>query len=115
LPPDQHSGPEQDIITKKTEEGFMSRRIAVFKGRISRTDKNCGGSTRAMSSSWFVQHRQEWIAETIRIFGFINREHLELKFGISTPQASLDLQFFQEANPGVITYNKSTKRYEARP
>ena len=47
------------------------------------------------------------------IFGFINREHIERKFGVSTPQASVDLAAFQGANPGAIVYNKSTKRYEA--
>lgn len=63
-------------------------------------------------SDWFYSHRQEWIAETVRIFGFINREHIEKKFGISTPQASIDIQRFIDANPGVLKYNKSTKRYE---
>jgi hypothetical protein len=65
-----------------------------------------------MSDRWFFRQRQEWIASTIRIFGFINREHLERKFEISTPQASADLQYFQKNNPGVLEYNKSTKRYE---
>lgn len=63
--------------------------------------------------NWFVQQRQEWIAETIRVFGFINREHIERKFGISTPQASYDLSRFQTENPDAIQYNKSSKRYEA--
>lgn len=62
---------------------------------------------------WFVQHRQEWIAETVRIFGFINREHIQRKFGISTPQASYDLRLFQEERPGVIVYDKRAKRYVA--
>lgn len=64
---------------------------------------------------WFVRYRQAWIAETVRVFGFINREHIERKFGISTPQASVDLQLFQSENPRVIHYNKSTKRYEPTP
>lgn len=63
--------------------------------------------------TWFMRHRQEWIAETLRVFGFINREHLEKKFGISTPQASTDLSAFQRFNPGAVIYNKTTKRYEA--
>ena len=60
---------------------------------------------------WFEQHRQEWIAETLRVFGYINREHLERKFGISTPQASVDLRTFRRAHPGLITYDLTTKRY----
>lgn len=67
----------------------------------------------SVSDNWFVNHRQEWIAEIVRIFGFINREHLERKFGISTPQASNDLQRFQSEHPGTIEYNRSAKRYEA--
>jgi ribosomal protein L7/L12 len=39
-------------------------------------------------SDWFIRHRQDWIKETLQVFGFINREHLERKFGVSTPQAS---------------------------
>ena len=65
-----------------------------------------------MTERWFVSHRQEWIAETVRVFGFINREHLERKFGISTPQASKDLALYIRERPGAIAYNKSTKRYE---
>lgn len=64
--------------------------------------------------NWFVRQRQEWIAETIRVFGFINREHIERKFGTSSPSASLDLQQFQTERPGAIFYNKSSKRYEAQ-
>jgi hypothetical protein len=63
--------------------------------------------------AWAEDYRQNWIAETLRVFGFINRAHLERKFGISTPQASLDLQKFMADNPGAMTYNKTTKQYEA--
>jgi imidazolonepropionase-like amidohydrolase len=62
-----------------------------------------------------MRQRQGWIAETIRVFGFINREHIERKFGVSTPQASADLASFQDRNPRAIVYNKSVKRYEAVP
>lgn len=63
--------------------------------------------------SWFAEQRQEWIAETLRVFGFINREHLMRKFGISMPQASSDIQAFQRRHPGAIAYNLSAKRYVA--
>lgn len=66
-----------------------------------------------MSDRWFFRQRQDWIAETVRVFGFINRAHIERKFEISTPQASLDLQHFQKSNPGVLHYNGTAKRYEA--
>lgn len=61
--------------------------------------------------NWFLERRLEWIAETLRVFGYINREHLEKKFDISTPQASVDLREFKRRNPGVVSYNVSTKRY----
>lgn len=68
---------------------------------------------KSKSYSWFVAKRQSWIADTLRVFGFINREHLERKFGISTPQASKDLALFWLDNPKAMTYSKSAKRYEA--
>jgi len=66
-----------------------------------------------MSDRWFFRRRQEWIALMLRVYGFINREHLQKMFDISTPQASADLQYFQKNNAGVMTYNTTTKRYEA--
>jgi len=63
---------------------------------------------------WFEQTRQEWISETLHIFGFIQRQHLMRKFGISTPQASADLQRFQKDHPGAMEYDSSGKRYVAR-
>ena len=62
--------------------------------------------------NWFTQTRQDWIEETLYVFGFINRDHLVRKFGVSVPQASKDLQSFQRQNPGAIRYNLATKRYE---
>jgi len=63
-------------------------------------------------SNWFAKHRQEWIKETVYVFGYINREHIERKFKVSTPQASLDLKIFQTENKGLLNYNKTSKRYE---
>lgn len=64
--------------------------------------------------NWFAQHRQDWIEDTLFVFGFINRDHLMRKFGVSVVQASKDLQAFQRMNPGAMTYNATTKRYEAK-
>lgn len=52
-----------------------------------------------------------WIAETLHVFGFINRDHLVRKFGISVPQASIDLNAFLKEHPLAMTYDLSTKRY----
>lgn len=63
--------------------------------------------------AWAEDYRQNWIAETLRVFGYINREHIMKKFGISMPQASLDLRTFQKAHPGAVRYDLSAKRYVA--
>lgn len=65
-------------------------------------------------SDWFQNHRLEWIKETIEIFGFINREHVEKKFRVSTPQASKDLCAAMGRYPALMTYNGSRKRYELK-
>jgi hypothetical protein len=44
--------------------------------------------------NWFQQQRQEWIAETLRVFGYINRE-----------------QAFQVLNPGTMVYDPREKCY----
>lgn len=67
-----------------------------------------------MTMRWFEQQPMSWIAETLRIFGFINREHLERKFGISTPQASKDLQRFQKLFPSACAYNLTAHHYESK-
>jgi len=63
--------------------------------------------------NWFWDQRQRWIAETVGIFGFINREHIVRKFGVSVPQASTDLRDFQRLHPNAIRYDKTAKRYVA--
>jgi hypothetical protein len=60
---------------------------------------------------WFERYRMDWIAEMLQVYGFINRQHLERKFGISTPQASHDLQAFQRTRIGEMEYDTSSKRY----
>lgn len=61
--------------------------------------------------NWFTEQRQAWIAETVEVFGFIRREHLMRKFGVSVAQASKDISDFKKANPGVIVYDGSKKAY----
>lgn len=65
-------------------------------------------------SNWFSEHRLTWIRESVLIFGFINREHIEKKFRVSTPQASADLKAASKKWPDLMTYNASAKRYEIR-
>ena len=67
-----------------------------------------------MTERWYKNHRMEWIAEMLRVYGFINREHIQRKFGLSTPQASKDLNDFKKTHPGAAEYNLSAKRYVAK-
>lgn len=64
-------------------------------------------------SNWFVETRLAWIKESVEIFGFINREHIEKKFGVSVAQASIDLREAQLRWPALLKYNKSAKQYIA--
>jgi len=61
---------------------------------------------------WFVEHRQQWIMEMLDIYGFINRNHLMKKFGVSTAQAAVDFRDLQDRYPDAMIYNESSKRYE---
>ena len=64
--------------------------------------------------TWCEQQRQLWIKEMLMVYGFINREHLQRKFGISQPQASKDLQRFQRKYPSAVRYDLSRKAYVVR-
>lgn len=63
-------------------------------------------------TAWFVEARLAWIKESVEIFGFLNREHIMRKFGVSRPQAALDLRTTQQRWPDLVRYNASSKRYE---
>lgn len=61
--------------------------------------------------NYFTEHRQQWIADMMRVYGFINRVHLQRKFGISVPQASKDLVVFHQAHIHHVHYDLSKKCY----
>lgn len=61
--------------------------------------------------TWFVEHRLGWIKESVEIFGFIRREHIQKKFGVSTPQASLDIREALKRWPDLMAYDRSMKQY----
>lgn len=62
--------------------------------------------------NWFVDQRKIWVTESLRVFGYVTRDHLVRKFSISPIQASRDLDYF--VRNGVITFNPKLKRYEVR-
>jgi hypothetical protein len=67
-----------------------------------------------MVDRWYKNHRMEWIAESLRVFGFVNRKHIMAKFGLSMPQASIDLRDFQKLYPKVAEYDLSAKAFIPR-
>ena len=66
-----------------------------------------------MADRWYKTYRMEWIAESLRVYGFINREHIQRKFGLSTPQASKDMNEFQRLHPDTVTYDLHLKKFVA--
>lgn len=62
---------------------------------------------------YFPNERQLWIAESLRVFGFINRGVMRRKYGISAALAKSDLRAFLKANPGRMLYNAKLKVYFA--
>lgn len=62
---------------------------------------------------WGVEQRLEFIEFRLFWEGSINRADLTDFFGVSVPQASKDLNLYQERAPGNMEYDKRSKRYVA--
>lgn len=62
---------------------------------------------------WPEQQRMKFIAGRLAAQGFINRSHIMGKFGVSVPQASMDIRRYLKDNPGSMAYSVTKKRYEA--
>lgn len=63
--------------------------------------------------SWGLERRLQFIDFRLRWDGRINRTDLTDYFGLSTPQASLDIAKYIELAPGNLTYDRSSKTYVA--
>lgn len=70
-------------------------------------------TTSKPSSRWGQERRLEFIDYRLRWDGQINRSDLTAFFGISVPQASLDLSEYTKRAPGNLEYDTSTKVYRA--
>ena len=62
---------------------------------------------------WGQERRLEFIEYRLRWDGQINRSDLTAFFGISVPQASLDLSEYTKRAQGNLEYDASTKMYRA--
>lgn len=62
---------------------------------------------------WGTERRLEFVEFRLYWDGRVNRADLTREFGISVPQASLDLAQYQQRAPTNMTYDKSAKTYLA--
>jgi len=65
--------------------------------------------------SWGLESRLQFIDFRLRWERRINRMDLTEHFGISVPQASLDIAKYTELAPGNLVYDRSSRTYTAAP
>lgn len=79
------------------------------------TEGNSGGigslSPTPERARWGQDRRLEFIEYRLRWAGHLNRSDLTDFFGISVPQASLDLAEYTRRAPVNLTYDRSTRTY----
>jgi hypothetical protein len=74
-----------------------------------------GATVPAEPLRWGTERRLEFIEFRLYWDGRVNRADLTREFGISVPQASLDLTRYQQLAPTNMTYDKSAKTYLTSP
>jgi hypothetical protein len=60
-------------------------------------------------------YRLRFIDRMLHHYGWIRRMVVMDYFGLSQPQASVDLQAYIKLAPHNVVYNKTTKQYESTP
>ncbi|MFP2963269.1 transcriptional regulator [Myxococcus sp. 1LA] len=81
-----------------------------------RTTEGSSGTPAARSAGrWSQERRLEFIDFRLRWDGRLNRGDLTDFFGISVPQASLDIARYGELAPGNLEYDRSSRVYLAAP
>lgn len=65
------------------------------------------------SESWAATERLRFLEKLAWWRGVVNRKDLRQAFGISQPQATIDLQRFQQLNPTAVRYDLRRKHYES--
>jgi len=79
--------------------------------RPNRAGKRPAGAARR----WSQQRRLELIDFRLRWAGQVNRSDLTSFFGISVPQASLDIASYVELAPRNLEYDRASRAYLATP
>ena len=68
-------------------------------------------AARGAGVTWATDRRLDYIDWRLSQHGDICRADIMAVFGVSEPQASIDLNAFLAAHPGAMEYDKSAKRY----
>ena len=63
---------------------------------------------------WAEAQRLTWIRNRLHQRRKINRKDIMEKFGISMPQASLDLKKIQALYPNMLEYDRKAKCYRLK-
>lgn len=74
---------------------------------------NAAEPTEPKGLSWGLESRLQFIDFRLRWERRINRMDLTEHFGISVPQASLDIAKYTELAPGNLVYDRSSRTYTA--
>lgn len=82
------------------------------RGRVIEAMESEIGQLKAALKLPDADRRQWFISFHLKKFGYFNRGDICHTFGVSVPQASLDIKRWLETNPAIATYNASRKRYE---
>lgn len=69
----------------------------------------------AQTPRWSQLQRFAFIERRLYWEGTLSRQDLITRFGISAPQASMDVQRYDELVPGNVEFDRSRKAYVARP
>ncbi len=60
---------------------------------------------------YVVEQRLRYIDVLLALYGTVNRQALIMWFGISTPQASLDIKKYLEIAPSNAVYDRTARTY----
>ena len=92
----------------------LNRRLLVRMDELS--DNGVAGAGEPKTGSrWGQERRLEFIDFRLQWDGRLNRSDVMDFFGISTPQAFLDISKYQSIRPQNMEYDRSTRMYIATP
>lgn len=98
----------------KAGTAHMQFKAAKYEERIAALSAENDRLREALTTP-DADRRQWFLSELVTRQGYFNRRDLCEAFGISVPQAAIDIARWLKTQPlESVTYNKSAKRYEVR-